>query len=107
MVLTYEGTKMLETTVDVIKALAEVDTVVNKSAGHDILRVGIDNMGRAISLGKSKTSEMASVGKRLQPDGEEWWWGAGDYKPDLATAKAEYERMIAFEIWIASEKVVE
>lgn len=104
MVMTYEGTKMLETTMDVIKALAEVDTVVNEDAGHDILRVGIDNMGRVISLGKSKTSELASVGKRLQTDGKKWWWGAGDYKPDLETATAEYERMIAFEVWIASDQ---
>ena len=104
MVMTYNGERMM----NVLETLTVLETTQSiENAGFDIIKVGLDGMGRLIALGKSENTGRGVVGKTIFQYGSRWMWNAGDYRDAFEDAAREYDSLVLFDVWQASTGGVE
>lgn len=99
MVMTYNGKRMM----NILKTLQVLETTATiENAGFDIIKVGLDGMGRLIALGKSENTGRGVVGKSIFRYESRWMWNAGDYRDEFEDAAREYDSLTLFDVWLAS-----
>ena len=99
MVMTYSGERMM-TVLGTLKVLETTQSIEN--AGFDIIKVGLDGMGRLLALGKSPNTGRGVVGKTIFRYGNRWMCNAGDYRDAFEDAEREYDSLTLFDVWLAS-----
>ena len=72
---------------ETLKVLETTATIEN--AGFDIIKVGLDGMGRLLALGKSPNTGRGVVGKTIFRYGNRWRWNAGDCRDAIEDAERE------------------
>ena len=93
---------------NVLETLKVLETTTAiENAGFDIIKVGLDGMGRLLALGKSPNTGRGVVGKTILRYGNRWMWNAGDYRDAFEDAEREYDSLTLFDVWLASEGDVE
>ena len=88
------------TVLGTLKVLETTQSIEN--AGFDIIKVGLDGMGRLLALGKSPNTGRGVVGKTIFRYGNRWMWNAGDYRDAFEDAEREYDSLTLFDVWLAS-----
>lgn len=89
------------TVLETLKVLETTQSIEN--AGFDIIKVGLDGMGRLLALGRSPNTGRGVVGKTIFRYGNRWMWNAGDYRDAFEDAAREYDSLTLFDVWLASE----
>ena len=98
MVMTYNGLRM-KTVLETLHVLETTNTIEN--AGFDVIKVGLDKMGRLVALGKSPNTGRGVVGKTIFRYDDRWMWNAGDYRDAFEDAEGEYDSLTLFDVWQA------